>query len=141
MEISGAIGLEQLKKLDRMTEIRRRNAAVFQELFKGDERFIIQKENGKSSWFSFTVILNLEMKLNRCAIMNILKEHNIEHRIITGGNFLRHPAIKYYDYETLGAMKNADLAHDNGFFVGNFPDDGEERIRYFRKVIDKAARA
>src|SRR5262249_32488880 len=58
LEMSGAIGLEQLKKLDRSIEIRRANAARFVELFEGDPRFIIQRENGRSSWFSFTMILN-----------------------------------------------------------------------------------
>ena len=47
LELSGAVGIEQLKKLDRMVEIRRRNAALFQSLFAGDERFIIQQENGR----------------------------------------------------------------------------------------------
>ena len=49
IEMSGAIGLEQLKKLPAMTAERRKNWALFQRLFAGDNRFIIQRENGKSS--------------------------------------------------------------------------------------------
>src|SRR5205814_9668858 len=40
LEISGAIGREQLKKLPGMTAARRRNFALFRELFAGDDRFI-----------------------------------------------------------------------------------------------------
>src|SRR5438093_11159499 len=58
LEISGAIGRQQLKKLPVMTAQRRRNFAFFQEVFRGDDRFILQRENGKSSCFSFTIILN-----------------------------------------------------------------------------------
>ena len=41
-----------------MTAARRQNLAKFQDLFGGDERFIVQRENGKSSSFCFTIILS-----------------------------------------------------------------------------------
>ncbi len=139
LELSGAIGIRQLEKLDRMVETRRKNAALFQDLFRGDDRFILQKENGRSSWFAFTVILNPKQGLNRKKIMESLKAADIGYRVITGGNFLRHDAIKYFDYEVVGEIKNADIAHDWGFFVGNHPVDLSEQIRTFHDVITKAA--
>jgi CDP-6-deoxy-D-xylo-4-hexulose-3-dehydrase len=61
--------------------------------------------------------------------------------MITGGCFLRHDAIKYYDYEVVdGGVPNADLAHDRGFFVGNFPNDLEPQITWLRDVLDRACR-
>ncbi len=141
LELSGAIGLRQLEKLDRMVEIRRKNAALFQDLFKGDDRFILQKENGRSSWFAFTVILNPSHGLNRKKIMDALKTADIGYRVITGGNFLRHDAIKYFDYDVVGEVKNADIAHDWGFFVGNHPVDLSEQIRTFHDVLTRAAGA
>src|SRR5262245_20453457 len=50
LEFSGAVGLEQLKKLDGMLQIRRKNAETFVGLFREDPRFIIQRQNGSSSW-------------------------------------------------------------------------------------------
>lgn len=141
LELSGAIGIRQLEKLDRMVDIRRKNAALFQDLFRGDDRFILQKENGRSSWFAFTVILNPKQGLNRKKIMDALKAADIGYRIITGGNFLRHDAIKYYDYDVAGEIKNADIAHDWGFFVGNHPVDLSEQIRTFHDVLTRAAKA
>ena len=141
LELSGAIGLRQLEKLDRMVEIRRKNAALFQDLFKGDDRFILQKENGRSSWFAFTVILNPSHGLNRKKIMDALKTADIGYRVITGGNFLRHDAIKYFDYDVVGEVKNADIAHDWGFFVGNHPVDLSEQIRTFHDVLTRATGA
>ncbi|MHB1287581.1 MAG: DegT/DnrJ/EryC1/StrS family aminotransferase, partial [Leptospirales bacterium] len=94
LELSGAIGIRQLEKLDNMVETRRKNAALFQDLFRGDDRFILQKENGRSSWFAFTVILNPKRGLNRKKIMESLKAADIGYRVITGGNFLRHDAIR-----------------------------------------------
>lgn len=135
MEISGAIGIQQLKKLDKMVEIRRKNAEFFQELFRHDERFIIQKENGKSSWFCFTMILNPNRKVDRAKVMSALKDGGVEFRIITGGNFLRHDVMKYYDYECVGKIVNADIAHDRGFFVGNHPVDLRENIKLLHSVL------
>ena len=140
IEMSGAIGIEQLKKLDTMIELRRKNADYFQSLFRKDERFIIQRENGKSSWFCFTVILNPDLNQDRRKIMSALKEAGIEYRIITGGNFLRHDVIQYFNYDCVGKITHANIAHDRGFFVGNFPFDAREMIDHFRKTIDLAAR-
>src|SRR5205823_3617188 len=99
LEFEGAIGREQIKKLPEFTEARRRNMSLFQSLFGGDDRFIIQRENGKSSCFSFTVILNPDRHRNREAVFSALREAGIEFRIITGGCFLRHDVVRYYDYE------------------------------------------
>jgi CDP-4-dehydro-6-deoxyglucose reductase, E1 len=140
LELSGAIGVEQLKKLDRMVEARRKNAELFVGLMKGDERFIIQRENGRSSWFAFTVILNPSLSLDRKKIMAALKQADIGFRIITGGCFLRHDVIRHFDYDCVGEMRNADLAHDRGFFVGNHPHDLRTQIERFRAVLDAAAR-
>lgn len=137
-ELNGAIGKEQLKKLDDFVAVRRANAAAFQALFANDPRFIIQKENGQSSWFCFPIILNPEYNFDRGQIMSALKDHDIQYRIITGGNFLRHDVIQYYDYECVGEITNANIAHDHGFFVGNHPRDLKQEIAKLYSVLDKA---
>lgn len=137
LEMEGAIGREQLKKLPTLTAARRKNMALFQELFAGDDRFIIQRENGVSSCFSFTIILNPAHNPDREKVFAALKEADIGFRIITGGCFLRHDVLKYYDYDTVGAIKNAFTAHDLGFFVGNHPFDLTPQIERLRAVLDR----
>jgi CDP-6-deoxy-D-xylo-4-hexulose-3-dehydrase len=141
LEIEAAIGREQLKKLPGFTAIRRKNLALFQELMGNDDRFIIQKENGKSSAFSFTVILNPAKNPDRNKVFEALGKADIGYRIITGGNFLRHDVLKYYDYDVVGgSAPNADIAHDFGLFVGNHPFDIEPQLRKLREVLDAACR-
>jgi CDP-6-deoxy-D-xylo-4-hexulose-3-dehydrase len=137
-EINAAIGLRQLGKLDGFVEKRRQNLALFNSLFAGDERFIIQRENGKSSSFCFPIILNPAFNLNRERVLNALKDADIGHRIITGGNFLRHDVIRYYDYQCVGEIVNANIAHDHGFFTGNHPFDLGEQIHRLRDVLNTA---
>ena len=138
LELSGALGVEQLKKLDSLLDIRRQNARVFVDLFAGDERFIIQKENGSSSWFSFTIVLNPKFSIKRSQVINALRDAEIEFRMITGGCFLRHDVIRYFDYETVGDIVNANIIHDRGFFVGNHPMNLKPQIKKLKDVLDRA---
>ena len=134
MELQGAIGIEQLKKLDGFLKTRRENARHFVSLFKNDERFIIQQEVGDSAWFCFTMIVKPGQTLTREKVLTALKKADIEYRIITGGNFLRHDVIKYFDY-SVTKSSNADLAHDNGFFIGNHPIDLKDQIDLLYKIL------
>ena len=138
LEMSGAAGREQLKKLPAMTASRRRNLELFQRLFSGDRRFIIQRENGKSSSFCFTIILNPEMRIDRDRVFNALRENGIGFRMITGGCYPSHDAIRHFDYEIVGDIPNARLAHNQGFFVGNCPADLTPQISRLREVLEAA---
>ena len=140
IEMSGAIGLEQLKKLPAMTAARRKNWARFQELFAGDNRYIIQRENGKSSAFSFTIVVSPNAGLSRAQVFAGLKQADIGYRIITGGCITRHDVIRHYDYETVDTLPNANQAHDWGFFVGNHPFDLTLQVERLRDVLDGVAR-
>jgi len=140
LELSGAVGVEQLKKLDSLINIRRQNAQIFVDLFDDDDRFITQKENGLSSWFCFTIVLNPDLNFERQKLLEIMREARIEFRIITGGCFLRHDVIRYFDYETVGDIVNANIVHDRGFFVGNHPMDLRPQIEKLREVLDSAVR-
>lgn len=138
LEMSAAIGSAQLPKLDQMVRTRRENAAYFVDKFGKDPRFTIQHEHGMSSWFSFTMVINPSSGLSRPKVLSALKEANILYRIITGGNFLRHEVIRYFDYEIVGGKTpHADYAHDHGFFVGNFPTPARDKIDYLHRVLSK----
>ena len=139
LDMAGAVGLEQLKKFDSLIEGRRKNASRFLDLFGSDERFIVQREHGRSSWFSFTLILNPHLQVERARVLAALRAAGIEFRMITGGCFLRHEAIKYFTHHTVGDIVNANIAHDRGFFVGNQARDLSAEIRYLRTVLDTAA--
>ncbi len=140
LEICGAVGIEQLKKLDRLVGARRANARRFVDLFDGDERFIIQREHGAGSWFAFTLIISPAVPVERRQVLAALREAGIEFRMITGGCFPRHPAIRFFDHELVGSLPNANLAHDRGFFVGNHPHDLTRELTRLRDVLDGVVR-
>jgi CDP-6-deoxy-D-xylo-4-hexulose-3-dehydrase len=139
-EINAAIGIEQLKKLPAMTAARRKNLELFQQLFADDDRFIIQRENGANSSFCFPIVLNPSHQPDRLKVFAALDSADIGYRIITGGNILRHDVIQHYDFEAVGDMKNANTAHDLGFFVGNHPFDLTPQLTRLREVLDVACK-
>ena len=69
-----------------------------------------------------------------------LRAADIGFRMITGGCFPNHDTIRYFDYEVVGDIANARLAHNQGFFVGNFPVDITPQITRFREVLEASCR-
>lgn len=135
VEMSGAIGIEQLKKLPNFLAKRRENAKLFQELFSNHPDFIIQKDICNSSWFGFSLIIKPTSKLKRVDIVKNLMDAKIDCRPIVTGNFTRNDVMKYFDYEIHGELKNADYLHENGLFVGNHQIGLEDEIKYLAEVL------
>ena len=135
VEMSGAIGIEQLKKLPSFLKQRRENAKLFVELFKNHPDFIIQKDIDNSSWFGFSLIIKPGSNLKRKDVIGKLQENNIDCRPIVTGNFTRNEVMKYFDYEVHQELKNADYLHENGFFVGNSQVCLEQEIKFLAGVL------
>lgn len=135
LEMSGAIGSEQLKKLPEFIRARRQNAVVFKELFGADPHFTIQQETGESSWFGFALMVNESAPFDRAQLVERLRKNGIECRPIVAGNFVRNPVIKWMDHEVSGSLTNADRAHDRGLFIGNHQFDITKQLEQLRNVV------
>lgn len=135
LEMSGAIGIEQLKRLPRFIEQRRANAARFQELFGDVKGLRIQKEIGESSWFGFSMVLTPEASIPRDAVLARLKSEGVETRPIVAGNFYRNPVIQHLDYHSDPSLPNADEIHDRGFYIGNHHWDVRSELERLRGIF------
>lgn len=138
LEMEGAIGLEQLKKIDNMISQRRKNALYFQTKMRPIQGVRLQREVGESSWFGFSIVLEGALAGKRDQIVQKLREAEIEVRPIVAGNFTRNQVIKFMDYRIPAALVNADDIHNNGFFVGNHSQDNSAEIDYFVDVMKAA---
>lgn len=136
LEMSGAVGQEQLKKLNEFILIRRKNAEIFKELFSNDDRFYIQKEIGESSWFGFSLIIAPKVDFTREQVLQKLKKAKIEYRPIVTGNFTKSESLKYFDYSIHNEVKNANYLHSNGFFVGNSHLNLSSELSYLKQILD-----
>jgi dTDP-4-amino-4,6-dideoxygalactose transaminase len=135
LEISGAIGIEQIKKIPKIIEGRRKNAMIFKSLFSNSKNFLIQKEIGESSWFGFSFIIKPESKISREKVLKKLKNNNIEFRPIVAGNFVKNPVIKLFDYEIHNDLPNSEILNDFGFFVGNHHYDLTQELFFLKETL------
>ncbi|CAB4629811.1 MAG: pyridoxamine 5-phosphate oxidase [Actinobacteria bacterium] len=140
MEIQGAIGIEQLKKLSSFIEVRRRNAENFisqAKEFAGEIQF--QKEHGASSWFGFSLVLRDDASIDRRALVELLTSHRIAVRPIVAGNISKHPVASRLNMVLPeGGLPNSDIVHDRGLFVGNHHFDLDDPINRFFEVLSTA---
>lgn len=135
LEMEGAIGLKQLKKIDNMINNRRKNAVYFKEKMKEFPEIRLQKEVGESSWFGFSMILTGSLAGRRSELVKDLEKARIECRPIVAGNFTRNTVIKYMDYRIPEKLVNADEVHFEGLFIGNHSQINKAQVDYFIDIL------
>ena len=135
LEMSGAIGQEQLKKWPDMMTKRRQNAIVSKTAFSNVPGIRLQSEHGTSSWFGFGLVLQGHLKGRRKEVIQILTEHEVETRPIVAGNFMKNPVINLLNWDSVGTFEAADDLHENGFFIGNDCMNLSENINMVADII------
>ena len=124
LEVSAAIGLVQLGRLDGFNEVRAKNRQVFANRLDGCPGVEIPEapEGTEPCWFGLPFLAE-----NRDGLRLWLEQHGVETRPILGGNLLRQPAFKDWAKQDL---PGADRVHDHGLYVGLHPvsDSGVDRV-------------
>ena len=119
LELSGAIGIEQLKKLPSFVAERRKNARMLQAALNEHPDVTIQSEIGESSWFGFSLVIRPGSKLKLNTLLGKLNSLGFECRPIVAGNFADNEVVRYFDSEVHGSLNNANHVDQNGLFIGN----------------------
>ena len=140
LEMSGAIGSVQLKKWNDIMKVRLENTKHFLNLFANKSWCRIQNEIGESSWFTFGMVLDGELKGRREEIIDALSNAGIQNRPLASRNFLKQPVMPNLDHIVSGTMDAANDIHDNGFFVGNGSIDIKEGIDKMYEIISGFAK-
>jgi CDP-6-deoxy-D-xylo-4-hexulose-3-dehydrase len=134
LEMSGALGIEQVKKLPMLISERRKNAALLQASMKDHPRVLIQKEIGASSWFGFSLVIRPGVSLTRDELLVKLNSMGFEVRPIVAGNFAKNEVVKYFNCEISGELTNAEHIDRNGLFVGNHHYPIEDAINSLKDI-------
>ena len=137
LEMSGALGIEQLKKLPNIVKCRRDNAFKFKEATAPFNFITIQKEIGMSSWFGFSITLNDNCSQSREQILKTFRYHGFEARPVVAGNFVNQDVMKYLDFRIDGELSNANVIDTNSFFIGNHHYPMTDAINELPKVLEK----
>ncbi len=119
LELEGALGIEQVKRLDTILSERRANAKLMVEAMGAHPDLMLQKEIGNSSWFGFSLVLRPGSALTRPRLLERLNKLGFECRPIVAGNFAKNEVVKYFDACQAGTLANAEHIDQKGIFVGN----------------------
>ena len=138
-EIGGILGLSQLKRLDKMVEIRNDNLKTFLNTINANTYRTDFKLEGCSN-YAFNLILQ-EPDVDFVKIlMSKMKESGIEFRrgSAGGGNQIRQPYLKNIVPENHHLkFPNVEHVHFYGFYIGNFPDLKKEEVLEICKILNK----
>lgn len=128
LEMEGALGLEQLKKLPQIVDSRMQNGIAFTREFSNIPGVRIQSGTGSSSWFGFSLVLEDHLSGLREELVSELESLGVETRPIVSGNFLRQPVMSYLPHDVVGELRVADQLHDDGLFFGNHHYDITDKL-------------
>ena len=134
-EIYAVLALSQLEKLDFNNEIRRNNFDYYLSILSKYDCFEVPKKEGNCS-FCFPFIT--KEKSHKDILIDLLKKREIEFRPIVGGNLLRQPFLKGYGDPT--CFPNAELLHNNGFYIGNNHFVGQTELSALYRIVEEAYR-
>jgi CDP-6-deoxy-D-xylo-4-hexulose-3-dehydrase len=144
-DIQAALGLSQLKKIDRFSEARRKN---FKHLLDGLSKvqgLIMPRATEKSdpSWFGFPITLDPKHPVDREELMRFLDSRKIGTRLLFAGNLTRQPAYKNVDWRIVGNLTNTDIVMKRTFWVGTYPGLTPIMLDYvvasIREFMEKAS--
>ena len=141
IELQGAMGLEQLKKLDEIHALRKRNYKLLFDIYsKYEEFFHLPRAQAKSdpSWFAFPLTIRKDAPFKRSDIVDYLEENLIQTRPYFAGNIMLQPAYSHI-MDPQQAKDNfpvATFTMTNTYFHGTSPVITPEQIAYIGEKVD-----
>ncbi len=139
-DMQAACGLAQLSKLEKFIKKRKKNFKFLKSnLEELSDLIILPKEENNSdpSWFGFPITLKENSKLNRHQLLLKLNENKIGTRLLFSGNLTKQPAYLKREFKVFGELLNTDRVMKNTFWIGLYPDLGEEQLHFVTQSIKK----
>jgi len=136
-DMQAALGLSQMKKLDKFVQARKNNFEYLKKSFESLDDFILPEAtpNSDPSWFGFGLTIKPGSGVDRTALLKHLDEKKIGSRLLFGGNLLKQPAYRNVDHRVVGDLKNTNLIMTNTFWLGVYPGLTKEMLDYVVSVV------
>jgi CDP-4-dehydro-6-deoxyglucose reductase, E1 len=138
-ELGAVLGRNQLKRLDANNDKRRRNFALFLGLLD-PSKYRTDFDLDGSCNYAFNLILQNPNSIFFKKVMAGLTEHGVEFRrgSAGGGNQLRQPYLRgIVDKNAFENYPVVEHVHFFGFYIGNYPDLPEDKIRTLCDILNK----
>ena len=141
IEIQAAMGIEQIKKLPEITNLRKKNHARLTEIFKPFEEYFtlpVATKNSDPNWFAFALTIKNNNRFKRKDIVNYLETNKIQTRPYFAGNIMLQPAyngIMSTD-DVLTQYPNARKVTTDTFFLGTSPVITDTQLDYIDTIVN-----
>ena len=134
-EINAVLGLTQLPRLNNTIDLRCKNLNVWLNNLDSSLYFTDFKMDGNSN-FALPLILKDNSKMSK--VCSILQSEKVEYRLGTagGGNQARQPYLEKFNHKIIGNLKNSNYIHDNGLYIGNHTEVGDNKIVNLCKILN-----
>lgn len=123
-DIAASLGIEQLKKLDRLNRARLRIVAEYQRHLSRYRTFLRLPEVRPGTFHSFYgygMIIEKGAPFTRRKLTDFLESRGIETRSFFGGCLPDQPAFRRAPKRVVGRLPVSRWIRDNGFFIGCHP--------------------
>ena len=142
IDVQSAMGLEQLKKLDEIHALRRRNYKLLFEIYEKYEKYFIlprPREHSDPSWFAFPLTIRKDAPFTRTQYVDFLEDNKIQTRPYFAGNIMLQPAYSHLmnPQDAKDNFPNATFTLTNTFFHGASAVITPEQIAWIKKIADE----
>ena len=136
-DMQAALGLSQLKKINRFVDARKFNFDYIYEKLDGVNGLILPRATANSdpSWFGFPITLDPKHNVNREDLLRFLDSRKIGTRLMFAGNILKQPAYKDVEFRVVGHLTNTDIVMKRTFWIGVYPGLTTEMLDYATSSI------
>lgn len=129
------IGIHELKKLNKIINIRNENYKLFINLITSFNKSLLVKFDDLNNFISSFAFPFLFIK-KEC-LKKFIKElirYRIEYRPIISGNLVLQPFLKKITKEK---FNNSNFIHNNGVYLGNNQFVGQKKLLLLKKILNK----
>jgi len=140
-DLSASLGVSQVKKLNKLNLIRRKNAQYLgTRLIKNFSKYLSLPgfdSNYFHTYYTFPILLKDNLKFKRVDLTKFLEKNNIQTRPLFAGCLPDQPGLRYEPHRVSGNLINSRYIRDNLFFIGIHPQLNKSDFDYFINVLDK----
>ena len=139
LEMSGAIGIQQLKKLDGFVEHRKANAHYLKKGIANIPQVVLQDQGENGSWMAFAFFLKSGSSQERDDLVKLLESHGVETRPIVAGNFVTQPVMVYIGDKSIcdPGYPVAEKIDDSGIMIANHGRDLSKELDFVVGLIGR----
>lgn len=139
-DIEACLGIEQLKKLDKLNGIRKDIVDFYKKRLEKYKNFIQLPQELAGcfhSYYGFLMVIKKEASFSRLDIVSFLEKNNIETRPFFAGCLPDQPAFLNAHKRTVGELKVSRWLKDSALFIGCHPGISLEEAEYICDIFDK----